>query len=231
MKRVITPSLFVTHPRTQNLSRSFLFFSPFPYWIKEKSVVTLDIRNICNRMKNNPVLPLYYTKFMSKTWYWPGHPYTMYTVCWSSYCIIATLLSRRTLSEGLSNWLKFWSIIFWIHVFKSSHPLGWSPHFLQSKAQQGKMSRSSSFFLTKDKEILSWFTSFTWFNPLYLSTKIMAEPWWGGIRFCITFGWSFGVSYMAFESIKCWTLCFKSVQFSVSWPGAPGWKSHLTLAS
>ena len=37
-----------------------MFFSPFPYWIKEKSVATLAIRNICDKMQNKSVLPLHY---------------------------------------------------------------------------------------------------------------------------------------------------------------------------
>ena len=34
--------------------RSFLFFSPFPSWIKEKSVVTLATQNNCDKTKNIP---------------------------------------------------------------------------------------------------------------------------------------------------------------------------------
>ena len=44
-----------------NLERSFLFFSSFPYWIKEKSVATLANRNICDKMQNlKSVLPPYH---------------------------------------------------------------------------------------------------------------------------------------------------------------------------
>ena len=35
--------------------RSLLCFFTFPFWIKEKSVVTLAIRNNCNQMQNNRV--------------------------------------------------------------------------------------------------------------------------------------------------------------------------------
>ena len=46
-------------PKLKNLKRSFLFFSPFPYWIKEKPVVTLAIRFAIKR-KTKSVLPTYY---------------------------------------------------------------------------------------------------------------------------------------------------------------------------
>ena len=40
--------LYKVPPEPKNLKlRSFLFFSTFPYWIKEKSVATLAIRDIC----------------------------------------------------------------------------------------------------------------------------------------------------------------------------------------
>ena len=38
-------------------------FHPFLYWIKEKSVATLAIRNICDKTQNTKsVLPPYYRK-------------------------------------------------------------------------------------------------------------------------------------------------------------------------
>ena len=41
-----------------NLKRSFLFFSAFPYWIKEKSMVTLAIRTIAIKRKTTKsILP------------------------------------------------------------------------------------------------------------------------------------------------------------------------------
>ena len=43
-------------PKLKKISqRSFLFFSPFPYWIKEKSVATLANRNICDKTQNPQV--------------------------------------------------------------------------------------------------------------------------------------------------------------------------------
>ena len=42
-------------PKLKKISqRSFLFFSPFPYWIKEKSVATLAIPNNCDQTQNKP---------------------------------------------------------------------------------------------------------------------------------------------------------------------------------
>ena len=44
--------LYNVPPEPKNLnSRSFLFFSTFPYWIKEKSVATLAIRDIAIKSK------------------------------------------------------------------------------------------------------------------------------------------------------------------------------------
>ena len=43
-------------PELKKISqRSFLFFSPFPYWIKEKLVATLAIYNNCDQTQNNQV--------------------------------------------------------------------------------------------------------------------------------------------------------------------------------
>ena len=40
-------------PKLKKTSQmSFLFFSPFPYWIKEKLVATLVNRTNCDKMKN-----------------------------------------------------------------------------------------------------------------------------------------------------------------------------------
>ena len=45
--------LYKVPPEPKNLKlRSFLFFSTFPYGIKEKSVATLAIRNIAFQSKN-----------------------------------------------------------------------------------------------------------------------------------------------------------------------------------
>src|ERR1051325_2374676 len=53
MERVLTPSLFITNSLTQNLNEGlFLFFSPSLNWIKEKSVATLAIHNICDQKQN-----------------------------------------------------------------------------------------------------------------------------------------------------------------------------------
>src|ERR1044072_2802627 len=50
-------------PYSESNEGLFLFFSPSLNWIKEKSVATLAIRNICDQTQNNPnsVLPPYYT--------------------------------------------------------------------------------------------------------------------------------------------------------------------------
>ena len=40
------------------IKRSFLFFSPFPIWIKEKSVATLVIRNICDKTQKQVSSPI-----------------------------------------------------------------------------------------------------------------------------------------------------------------------------
>ena len=50
-------------PELKKISqRSFLFFSPFPYWIKEKYVTTLVIRKNCDKNAKQPksVLPPYH---------------------------------------------------------------------------------------------------------------------------------------------------------------------------
>ena len=54
---VLTPYLFITYPSNSrnNLERSFLFFSTFPYWIKENSVPTLAIRNNYDQTQNTQV--------------------------------------------------------------------------------------------------------------------------------------------------------------------------------
>src|ERR1051325_5246723 len=60
MERVLIPSLFITNSLTQNLNEGlFLFFLASLNWIKEKSVATLAIHNICDQTQNNPksVLP------------------------------------------------------------------------------------------------------------------------------------------------------------------------------
>ena len=45
-------------PKLNKISqRSFLFFWPFPYWIKEKSVATLVIHNICDNMQKQVSSP------------------------------------------------------------------------------------------------------------------------------------------------------------------------------
>ena len=61
MKRVLTPSLFISYPRTQNISKVFPLLFTFPkYWIKEKLVATLANQNICDKTLNKSVLSLYY---------------------------------------------------------------------------------------------------------------------------------------------------------------------------
>ena len=43
-------------PKLKKISQSyFMFFSPFPYWIKEKSVVTLAMRNNYDQTQNTQV--------------------------------------------------------------------------------------------------------------------------------------------------------------------------------
>src|ERR1051325_9331013 len=42
-------------PYSESNEGLFLFFSPSLYWIKEKSMETLAIRNICDKKKNKKV--------------------------------------------------------------------------------------------------------------------------------------------------------------------------------
>ena len=58
-----TANTFLFHnllPLLKNSQRSFLFFSPFPYWIKGKSVGTVANPNICDKMLKKSILPPYY---------------------------------------------------------------------------------------------------------------------------------------------------------------------------
>src|ERR1051325_9270654 len=64
MKKGANTFPFHNHPPYSESNEGlFLFFSPSLNWIKEKSVATLAIRNICDKTQNNPksVLPPYYS--------------------------------------------------------------------------------------------------------------------------------------------------------------------------
>ena len=52
-------------PELKKISqRSFLFFSPFHYWIQERSVATLAIRNNCDKIQKTQVS----SPTVSKNW-------------------------------------------------------------------------------------------------------------------------------------------------------------------
>src|ERR1044072_5930868 len=55
MESVLIPSLFIITSVLIIYKRSFLFFSPFLYWIKENSMATLANHNICDKTQNKQV--------------------------------------------------------------------------------------------------------------------------------------------------------------------------------
>ena len=56
MKRVLIPSLFIIYPpNSKKILKVFLVLFHLSFWIKEKSVVTLSNRNICDQMQNTQV--------------------------------------------------------------------------------------------------------------------------------------------------------------------------------
>ena len=55
MERVITPSLFIIYPQTQEtISKVFMFLFSLSFWIKEKSMTTLANRKNWNQTQKIP---------------------------------------------------------------------------------------------------------------------------------------------------------------------------------